>query len=373
MQLSRRLSIGRCLLAALAGLLLPALVLGAELAPPPLKLNPELSDTKRPARDRAKSYKGWIIDALVHMDPGGFREERLPEVLEPARVSGALVMPVPNEGLGRMADGTQQKMRLAQALPGVSKVMCGGDYLSNMLADAQAFGIVESTLRDRLARLERDLDSGLCLGVGELGLLHFNKLGNQNIIEIRPDFPPLLQVVDAVGHRGLWIQLHVEPREPSGKLHYAELEQVLTLWTQRQPRLKLVLSHTAMTSAPNARQILRAYPQVYLSIKLMSTKVPSWRHLEPLLNDEGALYEDWAQLMEEMPDRFVVGSDIKFAQGGRHEGEEDYPKAVQRFRRMLGSLESQTARKIAQGNARRLFGFPPRQQGSDDSRDETER
>ena len=39
-------------------------------------------------------------------------------------------------------------------------------------------------------------------------------------------------------------------------------------------------------------------------------------NLEPVLNSNGELYKDWALLFEEMPDRFVIGSDAKFMRKG---------------------------------------------------------
>ena len=355
----------------LIGLLLPACVLAADVPPVPLKLNPELSDPGRPARARSERYRGWVIDALLHTAPDGFNESNLPGILEKSKVSGGVVMPVPNDGLsnrGSALASTEQKLRLAGQAPDQARILCGGDYLTNMLADAQTFGRVTDLLTQRLQRLAQDLDTTPCLGVGELGLMHFNKLGDQNVVYIRPDFPPLLEVVDQVGQRGGWIQLHAEPRDPAGNVsHHAELAQALALWTARQPRLRIMLSHTGMTSAANARLILQSYPQVTMSIKLMSVNASGWRHLEPLLNADGDLYEDWAQLMEDMPDRFVIGSDAKFGASLKHSAESEtaYPQIISRFRRMLGSLEPSAARKIAQGNARRLFGFPQRNSAPD--------
>lgn len=356
----------RCRTLVLLGFLLPVCVLGAEPPPSPLKLSPEWSDPRRPARVRGQRYRGWVIDALLHTAPDGFNESNLPSILEKSKVSGAVVMPTPNDGLGNRGSAlasTEQKQRLARQAPDLTRILCGGDYLTNMLSDAQAYGRVESVLQERLQRLAQDLDTTPCLGVGELGLMHFNKLGDQNVTYIRPDFPALLEVVDQVGQRGGWIQLHAEPRDPAGDVsHHAELAQALALWTARQPRLRIMLSHTGMTSAANARLILQSYPQVTMSIKLMSAHASGWRHLEPLLNADGDLYEDWARLMDDMPDRFVIGSDAKLGAALKHSAESEtaYPQIVNRLRRMLGSLEPSAARKIAQGNARRLFGFPER-------------
>ena len=320
----------------------------------------DLSDPRRPARtpEKGNAFRKGLTDALFHIDPG-FDGEKLPKLLGAERVRRVVVMPVPNEGLSKVAiDGTAQKIQLAQNHPQKIKVMCGGDYLSNWLAEAQRYGAGELAVQEKFRRLEADLDSGMCLGIGEFGLLHFNKLGNQNVIHNRYDDPLVLKMIDIVGTRAAWIQLHAEPREPNGRSRENELWATLQTWTQRYPQLKIMLSHTGMTSAANARRILETFPTVYMSIKLMSSKEKSWAHLEPVLNEEGSLYEDWAQLMEAMPERFVIGSDAKFGQSG-HEGagEAAYELMIRRFRRMLGSLAPQAAKLIATKNAEQLYGF----------------
>ncbi len=82
---------------------------------------------------------------------------------------------------------------------------------------------------------------------------------------------------------------------------------------------------------------------------------------EPITNPEGLLYNDWAELFEEMPDRFRVGTDEKF---GRIHKEKHAPEGVQiikyeedikHMRSILGSINSDAAELIAYQNAERVF------------------
>ena len=316
------------------------------------------SPIDRPARAHTSgsAYKGALADALVHIDPG-YSPERMQEALQSEGVLFAVAMPVPNEGLGhRTVDGTMQKIKMAQSFAPNLKAMCAGDYMSNWLVEADKGITLSSAIESRFKRLESDLDSGWCLGIGELGLLHFNKSGQQNVIDSRFDAPLMLRLVDIVGQRNAWIQLHAEPREPNGRSRASEVWKALGLWTKRQPTLKIMLSHTGMSSAADARKILEIYPQVYMSIKLMNSNNSVWSHLEPLQNADGELYEDWAALIEAMPERFVVGSDVKFGQA-HHESGEKYDHHIRKFRRMLGSLHPEASRLIALENVKRLYGF----------------
>ena len=70
------------------------------------------------------------------------------------------------------------------------------------------------------------------------------------------------------------------------------------------------------------------------------------------INKNRKLFEDWAELMEEMPDRFMVGTDFRW---GEH-APEKYKKRIKRVRRVLGSIDPRAAEMIAHKNARRVYG-----------------
>jgi len=126
------------------------------------------------------------------------------------------------------------------------------------------------------------------------------------------------------------------------------------LLLDRNPTLKVLYSHTAMTNPDNARRILETYPNVMMSIKPMGP-TSSWMNLEPILNSKGELYEDWAKLFEEMPDRFAIGSDAKFLRKGY--ALDQYGWIIEKLRLMLGNLSPETARKIAYDNAKKIFSI----------------
>ena len=68
-----------------------------------------------------------------------------------------------------------------------------------------------------------------------------------------------------------------------------------------------------MTNPANARRILKRYPNLVINIRV--AKPGKWKNLEPMLNRDGRVYEDWARLFEEMPSRFMIGTDTKFMRG----------------------------------------------------------
>jgi hypothetical protein len=83
-----------------------------------------------------------------------------------------------------------------------------------------------------------------------------------------------------------------------------------------------------------------------------------WRNLESITNSKGRLYNDWATLFEEMPERFMLGTDEKFGRlrRGVHVAKgQKYEKSIKRMRKILGSLGPEAAELIAYKNAERIF------------------
>jgi hypothetical protein len=330
------------------------------LPQPGFEVSTDRSDPARSTRRFGAPYGGDIIDMLTHVDPGqsggrskGKNADSVVDQIRDGGVKTAILMPTPNEGLNtNKEDGTDQKMRLARQNGDLVRAFCAGDYLSNWLADVQHNGYNNDDLQSKLNRLQRDLGDKSCSGLGEFGLMHFNKSGFQNVIDLRPTFPPVLAVIDVVAKQGTWIQVHAEAMEPSGTPHLAEAFGAIALWYQLHPDLKLILSHTGMINAVNARRLLTTYPNVVMTIKMVPRN-DDWAHLEPIVNRRGELYDDWAKLMDDMPERFMIGTDSKFA-SDKHDSGNKYPETVAYFRKVLGSLSPDAADAIANGNARRL-------------------
>lgn len=140
---------------------------------------------------------------------------------------------------------------------------------------------------------------------------------------------------------------------PEGESYEAQVFGGLALLFARYPKLKLILAHSAMTNVANARRILGLYPGLVLDIKTIH-KHKNWRNLEQIIDRRFRLYEDWARLFEEMPDRFIVETDAKF--GRRRYSISRYDTEVARMRRLLGSIDPEAARMIGFDNAARMFG-----------------
>ena len=335
--------------------------MGTALPKPGIEVNRTRTDLDRPTRPRSNEYGGPIVDTHVHLDPPGpdrpLGEHDLKEILDIATAEGIgrlIFMPTPNEGrFPEHERGIERKVRLKK-LGGLRiGLFCGGNYLTVWMHDVFHGRTSDKDAERRLARLGQELDGGTCLGTGEIGPLHFNKKGHQLVVEFPMNFEPFLQTVAVTAKKGKWLDLHAEPMEPGGRSREDEVFGGIALMFARNPDLKLILSHTGMTNPTNARRLLETYPNLMMNFKIVRNH-GGWRNLEPLSDRRGDIYEDWAKLFEEFPDRFLVGSDAKFGRKGF--SARKYRKEIQRLRRLLGALNKKAARMIAHENARRIFG-----------------
>ena len=332
------------------------------IPPPGFDVLSVRSDSNRAVRPSLRSYHGSIIDTHIHLNPSSHRPtpatlQEISDVITSSGVELAIVMPTPNEGRRiDNADGFKEKLRLSEISHNKVNLFCGGDYITTWLNNSYRNGLSESELTNILSQLSSDLNSAECLGIGEIAFFHFEKFTGQHVINYPPNFEPFLKIVNQVAINGRWLDLHSEPMEKNGTSHEAEAFGGLELIFKNNPNLKLIYSHTAMTNVHNADAILKRYPNVMMNIKCIGDKA-DWNNLEEVTNDNYELFEDWAQLFERYPNRFTVGSDAKFGGHGQHEfSMQKYRRLIQRFRKILGSLDPEVANQIAYANALKMFG-----------------
>lgn len=327
----------------------------------PFAIEAKRSDPNRPARPFAEPYRGPLFDTQAHLDPA----RGMPTITNPgvvatamaqAHVGGLILMPVPAVGRLTGADDLGRRLdSLRENSDGRISIMCGSDYLSGWMSTAASSGRIPAGIDQQMARLRGDLQSGRCIGAGEIGFRHYDKSGRAPVVDLPAGYPPLLAIADTAAAAGVWLALHAEPVAPDGSRHDAEVFGTVGLMFQHTPNLRLRLSHTGMTNPHNARALLHAFPNLMMSI-LPHAPEDWWSNLESVTNADEAIYTDWATLFEDMSERFTVGTDFMF---GRHDDAhaiEDYARLIHLTRRMLGSLSPEVAKRVAWQNAVRAFG-----------------
>ena len=271
------------------------------------------SDLNRPARVHNKSYSGPIIDTHAHLYPPRERDanitdinkgqlKKILKILKKTGVKLVIFMPTPNDGIRRNQElGVVKRKMIRDMKREKIRLFCGSNYITNWLDFAHGNGYTQGKLQNVLKRLAKDIDSGTYSGVGEIGNYHFDKgYKQQHVIEFPTNFEPFLKIIDLIAEKGIWLDLHAEPVGPKGKSYEKEVFGGIELLFRRNPHLKLIYSHTAMTNPINARRILKKYPNIMMNVKI-ETKHKKWKNLAPIVNTKGELYEVRDKFLKKCP------------------------------------------------------------------------
>ncbi len=167
--------------------------LAMSLPPPDFPVDPRRSDPHSAVRGHRGLYDEPIIDTHVHLLKG-LKGTGVRGVLAHANQAGVvrlIALPTPNEGMYKQQDEkSEARRRLARTPHGRGGRLCGSTYLTRWMHNAAPTGYTPNDLDGRLARLARDLDSGVCLGVGEIGPLYFVNKPGQAVIAFPLNIPP---------------------------------------------------------------------------------------------------------------------------------------------------------------------------------------
>ena len=294
-----------------------------------------------------------------HLDPGtsSSYKQYIKNLVATGELRNLILMPTPNHGkMHNSAQSVRDAEKLSKETGGRIKTLCGADYLNRWMHKKRS--VSKGQLSKRIKKLERQLAGGSCIGIGEFAIRHFEKWDGQLTGPIVPITSNGLQAVFALAEsQSVVMDIHSEPMERNGKSWEKEWFSELSDIIDSYPGLTIILSHTGMTSVENVRKLINAYPKVLFNIKLVANP-KKWSNLEPVNTKKlkKGLYEDWARLFEEHPERFMLGSDYKF--GRKHHGKAtDYDKLLDSYRKVLGSLHPDVAEQIAYKNAIRIFKF----------------
>lgn len=263
--------------------------------------------------------------------------------------------PTPNDGFLKYRQ-LGRKIRNKFKSLNSNKIHLGcGAYITPWLQFAYNDGYKEKDLDNIIVRLNKDLDDPKCTVMSEIAVYHFKKYKKQRVVTYSPLFKPFVEIIGQIVKKGKWINLHIEPVDSGTGVSYenSAFGGIAKLY-EKYPNMKLILSHSGMTSAENLRRLLIKYPKLMVTFKLVG--VNHWKHLEPINNNEFKLYEDWATLFEEMPTRFMLGSDTKLGRN-YEKGVKKYNRRINRYRDILGTLKPKVAKMIAYENAKRIFNL----------------
>lgn len=197
-----------------------------------------------------------------------------------------------------------------------------------------------------MEELEASFEDEKIKGIGEI-------FANNRTTNPRSDFrrktridaPTYRAMLDLVEKYGGALSMHIQWDNDS-------IEQLGVL-ADHNPNGNIIWAHCGNDgSAYDVRQVLKSHLNIYCDLSARSKpKLSDWvinKRPQAEIFTSYSLNGSWQDLIEEMPDRFMVGTDTK--------GGSKYDKGIRSIRNgLLANLSQATAEKVAYKNAQRLL------------------
>ncbi len=188
-------------------------------------------------------------------------------------------------------------------------------------------------------------------GIGELILNNLRSHPDPSFRRrVALDTPTIRELISIADQYRGYVQIHTEPDKGS----IAELERLFIAY----PKVPFILSHCMPNAyASDIRALFEKYATVYCEVSTRNSvffKNPqSW---SATIHNGQDTDSSWLKLIEEMPTRFMVGSDV-------HSPSFSYDDIIQVIRTgFLSRLSPTTMKQVAYENAIKVLGLDPRAQ-----------
>lgn len=264
----------------------------------------------------AADYGGPLFDAHLHYNEEAYQGPHpLDDVLARMQRNGVRAIVAnsrPNDGTKSLASaGAQTRAAGVTVVPFIRLYRNRADY-DNWFRDESIYTMVQT-------EFARGTAAGPYRGIGEF---HLYDSANAN-------GPVAKRLMQFAAEKQLAVLAHVD-------------DVAIDLLMAHAPGARLIWAHTGIGGAPAARvqALLDKYP------KLMGEL--SYR--PGLTCDESRLCPEWRALLLKYPDRFLLGSDTWVNQRWQY-----YDDLMRGYRRWLGDLPPEVARRIAWDNGANLF------------------
>lgn len=265
---------------------------------------------------QAADYSGPLFDAHLHYNEEAYQGPHpLDDVLARMQRNGVRAIVAnsrPNDGTKTLASaGAQTRAAGVTVVPFIRLYRNRADY-DNWFRDESIYTMVQT-------EFARGTAAGPYRGIGEF---HLYDSANAN-------GPVAKKLMQFAAEKQLAVLAHVD-------------DVAIDLLMAHAPSARLIWAHTGIGGAPAARvqALLDKYPRLMGEL--------SYR--PGLTCGDGSLCPEWRALLLKYPDRFLLGSDTWVNQRWMY-----YDELMRGYRRWLGDLPPEVARRIAWDNGANLF------------------
>ena len=250
-----------------------------------------------------------LFDAHMHwnQEPNPFYSlEQILQVFKRNGVTGVLATSRPNKGTIQLVDAKPPGLWIVPFI----RPYRTRDDIATWFGDPAIFELIQSEYK-----------RGYYRGIGEFHIYGDAAAG-----------PLVKKIVDFAVERDLYLHAHCD-------------EAALLHLFVHNPRAKIIWAHTGFSTAPaRVQELMEKYPALWGELSYRSG----------IADGSGKLSDDWRRLFARHSDRFLIGSDTWI-----NERWFGYDTIFKTYRGWLEQLPADQARRIANGNALRLFGPRP--------------
>ncbi len=247
-----------------------------------------------------------IFDAHLHynQEPNPYYPlDRVLDVFRRNGVAGIVANSRPNKGTHQLVDAKAPGLWVVPFI----RPYRTRDDVQNWSTDPAIYDLIETEYK-----------RGYFRGVGEF-----------HIYGSAAQAPLVKKVVDFAVERDLYLLAHCD-------------EAALLILHAHNPRAKIIWAHTGFSTAPGrVRELLEQHPAL----------IGELSYRGGITEGNGKLTAEWRELFARHSDRFLLGSDTWI-----NERWFGYDTIMQGYRSWLAQLPDDQAKRIAHGNAERLFG-----------------
>jgi hypothetical protein len=243
--------------------------------------------------------------------------------------------------------GDSVALAVAARHPGRMIAFAGGPPIRQLISrhGPGVWNLENQETQRYLDELEESLRSRSFSGIGEV---HVNNWASNIIGSPQYVFPadsPLMQrlwALSATYQVPLSVHMDAEPQSVQ------EMERLLA--SDRQGIW--LWAHTGHFAEPQLlRRLLDQNRNLYCELSYRTSISGSRSAIA--MDQGGTLRESWRQLIEDFPDRFVIGTDLSGPSAGL------YAQHIAFWRALLEQLTPETAAKVAYRNAEGILGLTP--------------
>jgi hypothetical protein len=247
-----------------------------------------------------------IFDAHLHynQEPDPFYPlDRVLDIFRRNHVAGILANSRPNKGTHQLVDASAPGLWVVPFI----RPYRTRDDVQNWSTDPAIYELIEAEYR-----------RGYFRGIGEFHI--YGNAAQSSLVR---------KVVDFAAARDLYLLAHCD-------------EPALLILLAHNAKARIIWAHTGFSTPPDrVKELLENNPALMGELSYRSG----------ITERDGKLSAEWRALFARHSDRFLLGSDTWI-----NERWFGYDTIMQNYRAWLAQLPADQARRVAHGNAERLFG-----------------